>query len=321
MAKQSTCRVKLMQNVQPASIRDLSGKMLYPHIVFVLISLVGTAFFSTTLIALARFSWNSDTYSHIMIIPLVTLGLIYTKATVVFANTRYAPGVGLPVLLLGLLIHYLGLHHTIGLSPNDARGVAIFGVLAFYLGGFITSYGVQAFKEALFPILMLLFMIPLPDSLYEMVVGALQSSSAEAADLIFRMTGVPMLRDGFVMSLPGLSIEVAKECSGIRSGLSLFILSLLYGHLFLESHKNRVLLAILAVLIAVFKNGLRIVTLSLLAVYVDMRIIDSDFHRKGGIPFFAMAFAMLTLVLYLLRKTEAHRAKVATNGSRVASGN
>jgi len=293
-----------MESVRPLNNKHLLSPALNRCAAFVLVSLAGAILFGGDLADLTRFSWASGTYSHILIIPVISLWLIYTERTAIFANVGYSLAVGLPVVVVSLMLHLIGRQYAALLSSNDELCVATLSALAFWTGGFIAIYGVQAGRKALFPLLMLIFMIPLPDRLYETVVYALQRGSTEATYWLFRMTGVPMLRDGFAFSLPGLNIEVAKQCSGIRSGMSLFILSLLEGHFFLKTFKNKALLTLIAVFITIFKNGLRIVTLSLLAVYVDMRIFSGDLHKKGGIPFFALAFATLALVLWVLRRRE-----------------
>ena len=122
--------------------------------------------------------------------------------------------------------------------------------------------------------------------------------------MLFMASGVPYLRDGFIFHLPGMSVEVAKECSGIRSGLALFITALLAGHLFLRTWWKKVILVVCIFPIAMFKNGIRITTLTLLGTYVDPRILQSSLHQEGGIPFFIIALLLMAPVLFFLRKSE-----------------
>ena len=136
-------------------------------------------------------------------------------------------------------------------------------------------------------------MIPIPSLLMDGFIRFLQVGSTEFTNLLLMATGVPCLREGFVFHLPGMSIEVAPQCSGIRSGLALLITAVLAGHLFLGTWWKKVILAICAIPIAMFKNGIRIVTLTLLGTYVDPRILQSDLHREGGIPFFVLALLVV----------------------------
>ena len=80
---------------------------------------------------------------------------------------------------------------------------------------------------AAFPFAFLIFMVPLPDAIVDWLETASKLASAEAAALFFSVVGMPVLRDGTVFQLPGIVIEVAQECSGIRSSWVLFITSLL----------------------------------------------------------------------------------------------
>ena len=102
-----------------------------------------------------------------------------------------------------------------------------------------------------------------------------------------------------------MSIEVAKQCSGIRSSLGLFITAVLAGHLFLKTFQKKVVLALLVFPITVLKNGFRIVTLSSLAVYVDEKFLTQSFlHHSGGFLFYIPALLLLGIVVWWLRKLE-----------------
>ena len=137
------------------------------------------------------------------------------------------------------------------------------------------------------------------------VVTALQHASAEAADIVFRLTGAPYHRSGLVFEFPNVSVLVAEQCSGIRSSLALFILSIITGYLFLRTFSRRVILALAIFPITVVKNAFRIVTITLLANYVDMRFLtDHWIHSSGGIPFFAVAMGMFIPLVWALRRTE-----------------
>src|SRR5207244_11592806 len=114
-------------------------------------------------------------------------------------------------------------------------------------------------------------------------------------------------------ALPGVTIEVAKECSGIRSSLALLVTSLLAGHLFLRSgwRKSVLVLAILPLLVV--KNGIRIVTLSLLSIYVDPGFLTGSLHHEGGIIFFLLALILLAPVLWFLQRLKRTRSEEHTS--------
>ena len=103
------------------------------------------------------------------------------------------------------------------------------------IGAFIALFGLRAFRAARFPLLFLAFMVPLPTAVEEWIIRVLQLGSAEFVAFLFPLTGMPVLRDACVFHLPGISIEVAPQCSGIRSSLALVITCVLAGHMFLKT--------------------------------------------------------------------------------------
>lgn len=255
-------------------------------------------------------------YSHIVLIPLVSIYLVFQKRKLVFSvqentddrgvcsprNDRIA---GISLLLAGALSYFAGRGVGAGLNQNDFTAIIALAAVVFLNGGFILSYGLQPFKVALFPLLFLIFVIPIPSVLMEGFISFLQVGSTEFVNLLFMATGVPFFREGFVFHLPGMSVEVAKQCSGIRSSLALLITALLAGHLFLEAGWKRVILAVLVIPITMFKNGIRILILTLMGTYVDPKwLTESSLHRDGGIVFFVLALLLMAPILYWLRKGE-----------------
>jgi len=177
-------------------------------------------------------------------------------------------------------------------------------LVLIWIGGFTLCYGIVSLRGAVFPLIFLFFMVPIPGVVLDKIILFLQTGSAEAAYGFLQATGVPVTRDGFVFHLVTSDIEVAKECSGIRSSLSLVITGALAANFFLRTGWARTLLMLSLVPIAVLKNGFRIASLSILGVYVDERILGSDLHRRGGIIFFVLALVLVWLVIVLLRKAE-----------------
>jgi exosortase len=156
----------------------------------------------------------------------------------------------------------------------------------------------------------LVFTIPIPSFILNPFVGLLQICSADAAHLLFKLSGVPLHRDEFIFALPGITIEVAQECSGIHSSIALIITNVFAGHLFLQKKWSRVVLVLSFFPITVFKNAMRIVTLSLLASYVDTRFITGSWlHKSGGIPFVAVGLALMAPVLWTLMKVEKRKSR------------
>ena len=266
--------------------------------------------FNLPLRQLFGLSTHDELYSHIPLIPLVSLYFFFVERKRIFFDTRYSFQIGIPLVVLGLASYLFGAGHHQDYQVNDYLAVMMFGFFLWVLGAFMLSYGVRAFKEAVFPLVFLVFLVPIPHFVLDPYIRFLQRWSAEAAYGVFKTIGVPLHREGFVFSLPGLSVEVAEQCSGIRSSLALFITSIVSGKLFLETGWRRIILALCVFPIAVFKNGLRIVSLSLLGAYVNVRFIEGHWlHRSGGIPFFVVALLLLVPIVWGLRRAERKARK------------
>jgi len=200
-------------------------------------------------------------------------------------------------------------YQTISVAPEYSLTASAFLLVTFWIGGFCACFGLGAGRKALFPLLFLYLSVPIPEPLMARVVVALQHASADAASAFYGIAGVPVMRFGQVFVLSNQRIEVAAECSGIRSSIALFITGLLFSHLFLRRNWSKVLLIAGIVPLAVFKNGLRIFTLSVLANYVDPRFLTGPLHHNGGVFFFSVALGVLVLLLLALRRFETSRTK------------
>ena len=264
-----------------------------------------------SLFSLSLQNGRTEHYSHIVLIPFISLGLLYIERTAVFAAVEWGPSHGALLMAAGA-----GLYWSVGVSAidkPDSLSLTILSMLLVYWGVFLSCYGMKAFQKASFALLILLFLVPLPSFLLDAVIGFLLQSSAEATDLLFGLLAIPVFRQDFVFVLPKLSIHIAEQCSGIRSTLALLITSLVAGHLFLRSPWTKLGLVMVIVPLAIIKNAVRIVGLSLLANYVDTSFItDSAVHRNAGIPLFLVSLVILFAILRLLRWCEVSPRTLAT---------
>jgi exosortase len=272
-----------------------------PFLLFVGFSIM---LFYSPMRLLVESSLGNELYSHIILIPFVSIYLIYNGRREIFRENGASIIPGSILIAAGVGLYLVGKGIGTELDQNDFLSVMTFAAVLCWIGGFILCYGLESSRLALFPLLFLLFMVPVPGFLMDRIILLLQICSTEVSYTIFKLTGVPIFREGFLFFLPGVTVEVAKQCGGIRSSLVLFIVSILAGHLFLTSRKRKLILSLCVFPITIVKNAIRIVTLTLLAVYVDPRILDSTLHRRGGIPFFIVALSLLGVVLWFLRRSE-----------------
>lgn len=190
-------------------------------------------------------------------------------------------------------------------DANDRLSLMMFSIVVIWTGGFVLFYGISAFRAAVFPVLFLLFAVPVPSLIFNKLVVVLQQASVELTAVLLTGIGLPFLREGVYFLLPGYPIDIAKECSGIRSFLVLLIMSILGGHVFLKKNWSRCILALTIYPFAILQNGLRITTLCVLGVYVHGSFLTSGTHYHMGDVYFVLALLLLFLpTVWLLRKVE-----------------
>jgi len=280
------------------------------HASFVALVVVSSLAFYNTLRSLIQLSVRDPSSSHILLIPLVSFFLLYLERQTVFSKTGTNLGSGLSFVLGGIILYWFA-HRGIFLEnggwPLTLETIA---VILVWIGGFLLCYGSVALRAGTFPLLFLLLMVPLPAAVLDAVIHALQEGSTEIAYLIFQAVGIPVVRHGFLLSLPSVTIEVAEECSSIRSSIALFITCLLTAHLYIRTSWKVILLALLSVPLSVIKNGVRIATLTLLSIYVDPGFLTGNLHREGGFVFFLVALLILWPVFLWLVKSDKPRGSV-----------
>jgi exosortase len=277
------------------TISEIPNIAVRRHWIFVTCCLVLTLANYQILQQLYRFSLSHEFASMIPIIPFMSGALVWRIRNRIFERIDRSPIIGGILLMGGLCLRIL--------ARNDLSKEAVAIVCLIY-GSFLLIYGSTAFRNAFFPLLILLFLIPIPEAWLEKVIEMLRSGSAQGVAMLFSLTGTPYHREGTTFLLPRIAIEIAPECSSIRSSLALLITCLLAGHLMLRTTSRKFILALVAVPMAMVKNAIRIATLSWLAIHIDKGYLSGDLHHKGGIVFFMMTLLLMGPVLWILRKSE-----------------
>lgn len=280
------------------------------HASFVAFIAVSSLAFCKTLSALVTYSLHNESSSHIVLIPVIAFFLLYLGRQTVFSITSTSIGSGISLALGGVILYWLANRGPLPREGNWLLTLETLSLVLVWVGGFLLCYGFVALRAGAFPLLFLLLMVPLPDVVLDRAIYALQEGSTEIAYLIFQAVGTPVVRHGFLLSVPGVTIEVARECSSIRSSVALFITCLLAAHLYLRTSWKVILLALLSVPLSVIKNGIRIATLTLLSIYVDPGFLTGRLHHEGGFVFFLVALLILWPVFLRLVKSEKPRGSV-----------
>jgi exosortase len=266
--------------------------------------LVAVAFVPLRRLVQLSLGWSDTDLSYIVMIPFISAALIYWDRRKIFLQPRTSIGPAAVLFVAGVILYALG--HAVAVTWQEQNYLAVMAaaVITLFYSGFLLFYGWPVFKAALFPMLFLTLAIPMPTWLLESFTNFLLRGSAEMVAWLFAVTGTPAFRDGSIFALPRLTINIAPECSGIRSTLGMYIVTLIAGRLFLKSNIRRTLLLIVVVPVSLFKNAVRIVTLTLLALHVDMSFMTGSLHQDGGIVFMMIGLAILYPFLVLLMRSE-----------------
>ncbi len=279
-----------------------------PYRSFALLCLVPIVLWHHTVFTTLRLALDNDAYTHLLLVPPICIAMIYSQWRSGKIQPEPKPRAGVVLLAGSILIGALG--ETWRVDSNslaDAHlSMGMLAVVIWWVGSFVACYGTRIAKTFAFPLCFLLLLVPLPESVLTHIVRLLQLGSASVASLLFAVVRVPVTQDGVVLSIPGLTVEVAKECSSIRSSLMLLITSIVVAQLLLRSIWGKVSVILAAVVLSVGKNGLRIFVLSTLSVYVDPSYMHGWLHRQGGILFFLLALVGLYLLIRLVWWAEHH---------------
>lgn len=265
------------------------------------------ALFARPLTELVVFAFHSELYSYILLVPAVSVVLVGRQRARLPALADPAPGLAVVPMLAGLLllVWIAGPWGAGQLAGAESRLFA--WTLAFILllgAGVLFFLGGPVLRAVAFPFGFLLFAAPLPEPALAGLEMFFQRGSAAVAGVLFEISGLPVERRGLEFHLPTMILAVARECSGIRSTLVLFMAATLAGHLFLRRPWARVVLAVVVIPLGLLRNAGRIFSIAWLCVRLDPAWIDSWIHHRGGPLFFALSLIPFLGLLVLLRRAQ-----------------
>jgi exosortase len=239
--------------------------------------------------------WTDPNFSHGFFVPMFSAFVVWReREKLAQIPIRYS-WLGLPVIVISLTMLVVGVLGA-ELFLSRSSFVLLTAGLIIYFSGW------QLFRAVLFPWLFLFLMVPIPSIVFNQITFPLQFFASKVAADTLRVVGVPVLREGNVIVLPSMRLEVAEACSGIRSLMSLGTMTIIYGYLVDAKIWQRVTLALLALPVAVAANALRIVGTGLTVQYWDPDKGQGFFHEFSGWLIFVVSLAMLFILHRLLRR-------------------
>src|SRR5271166_249641 len=285
-----------------------------PYRSFALLCLGSLVLWWHTLVATLALAVRNNAYTHIVLIIPVSVALIVSEWRSRKPQPKSNFRAGLALLVPAILVGVIGggWWEPASLPVGMQLLLGMLAVVIWWIGSFVCCFGTRISRMYVFPLCFLLWLVPLPEFALDHIVSFLQQGSAYAANLLFATAGVPVTQDGVRLTIPGLTLEVAEECSSIRSSQMLLVTTMVLAHLLLRSAWGKGLVILAAIPLSIAKNGFRIFTLSMLAVYVDPNYLHGWLHHHGGIVFFlvflAVLFVLLRLVGWAERKSTAKPA-------------
>jgi len=250
------------------------------------------------------YQWFEDpNYSHGLFVPLFSALLLWKRRNV-WRETPFRPALsGLALVVCAMCLLVLG---TLGAElflPRVSLVLLIGGLLAYFAGW-------PMLRAFLAPWLCLFLMIPWPAIVFNEFAFPLQLLASRLACSLLDLFQVPVLREGNVIMLPSMSLDVVEACSGLRSLMSLITIAVFYSLLTERRIWMRYFLIALAIPLAVGMNALRIFGSALLAQYVDPQFAEGFFHTFSGIVLFLLSLGVLTGVHALSTRTSLIRKRL-----------
>lgn len=265
------------------------------HLFFLAVAIL--ALFSGVLRGLVAQWASDDNYSHGFLIPFLSGYFLYERKQALAEMEARGSWTGLVVVVLSLLLFLAGSLTIELFSTRLSLVLLLCGATLFLFGG-------SVFRAASLPLLYLLFMVPLPYILYDAVSFPLKLFMTRVSVVVMQLIGISVLREGNILLFPNLTLEVADACSGLRSLMTLFALSVAFAFLFHGKNWQRLVLVFLAIPVAVVTNIFRVVATGALSQKFGESVATGFFHEFAGLTVFALALTLLGFSSWLMKRVD-----------------
>jgi len=254
-----------------------------------------TAVYLPTLRDLVLDWYQDGNYSHGFLIPLISAFFLWRKRQGLTAVPKRVDWPGLILIVLGMALFIVANAGAEYFSLRLSFVVTLLG-LVLYL------FGRGMVRLIWFEIGLLLFMIPIPYVVYYAATFPLQLLVSKITVGLLGLLGADVVRQGNIIHLAGISLEVAEACSGMRSLMTLLALGAVYAQVSQTRAAAKVVLFLSSVPIAIAANVARVLATSLLAYAAGAEVTQEPLHTIMGLLVFVVAFVALSLTALVLRR-------------------
>lgn len=238
---------------------------------------------------------KDDNYSHGFLVPIIAGYLVFMRKDDLLQSEVRPADAGLGIVALGLLLLFLGWLGTEYFTMRSSMVIILAGAVLYLLGW-------RIFTILLAPLAYLLLMVPIPYIIYDAAAFPLKLFVTKVSVLSMKALGVVVLQEGNILMFPNITLEVADACSGLRSIMSLLALGAAYAFVFFPRVRDRVVLILSTLPIAVFTNCLRVIATGILAQYFGSAAAEGFFHEFAGLFVFAGAVVMFVALGAVLKR-------------------
>jgi exosortase A len=241
--------------------------------------------------------YGSEENSHGFFIIPICLYLVWNKKETL-TNIQINSSIwGLGWFVFAVLLYVFAFLGAI-------KTVTAFSIVLMISGGVVYLYGFSIFREIRFPLIFLLFMIPVPAQIYSALTIPLQLFVSSISVDLSGIFGIPIYREGNVIHLPENTLQVVEACSGMRSMISLLTLSAIFSYLTLKSHVLRWVLFVAGIPVAIFVNIIRVIIMIFAFYYWGYDLTTDPVHTYFGLAIFGVALIVLFITKELLTTWE-----------------
>lgn len=250
--------------------------------------------------------WMEDSNnSHGLLVPIISGYIIYENKESMKLYLSGMDGLecnfwtstfGLFIFVGSLLIYVLFFVGNIAVIPRLMLVVSLISLIWYY-------FGIKLVKILLFPLVFLFFMVPVPVSLVNDITLPMKTFATNMAAPLIRLFDIPVFQEGNIIHLSTCTLEVAEACSGIRSIVSMIMLSTLFAYMMKNNNYKRLILVLFSPVIAIVANILRVSGTGILAHHYGEKVARGYVHEFSGFLVFGFGLTVLFLLFSILNKS------------------